>query len=167
MKKIVLALAMLFAMLAIPSQAQADNVYWKEQCNGVITWSSTGGRKKIVRQVIIIMDAAMPHYVFKEVSPSNPNANIKITMNAGPDPYYLGLTWIFWTGDNSLLGAETNIYVNKNRNFISKVLLHELFHAVGIDHIDNRPSLMNTYGVPGPFQADWIVLRQKDGLCAK
>lgn len=167
MKKILVALAVLFALIAIPSQAQADNVYWKEQCNGVITWSSTGGRKQIVRSTMIILDAAMPHYTFKEVSSSNTSANIQIRMNAGPSEDYYGLTWVFLLGDNSMLGADIEIFANKDRTLIAKVLLHELFHAVGFDHIDHRPSLMNTYfNSNGPYKADWIALRNKDALCS-
>lgn len=156
---------MIAVLGAVPAHAESP-VYWKDQCGGVITWSSTGGKKKIVRQTVIVLDAAMPHYTFKEVPASDTSANIQITMNAGVSYEYYGLAWLFTSG-STILGVDVEIYNSKNRTLTSKVLLHELFHAVGIDHINNRPSLMNSpFYSRGPYKADWVVLRNQDALCS-
>lgn len=169
MKKLFVALALLFS-LSVPAQAEPP-VYWQSRCDGVITWSVQGGRTKIVKQRILILDAAMTHYRFVRVAPGT-EANIEITMNAGYNPSVWGLTWLFWQGDSDILNAEVEVYINKGKPLIGSVLFHELLHAVGIPHIEGRPSIMNARGSLNNngyltmHPADWQMLRNQDGLCS-
>jgi hypothetical protein len=167
--KILVVLGLLLSAFIAPAKAEPP-VYWQGHCGGVITWSVQGGRTKIVKQNIIVLDAVMTNYTFVRV-PVSAQADIKITMNAGYNPDLWGVTYLFWQGDSDILNAEVEVFINKNRYLISSVLLHELFHATGLPHIETRPSLMNAVGTLTPrgairiYPADWQMLRAQNGLC--
>lgn len=169
MKKLVLALVVLFS-LAVPAKAEPP-VYWQSRCDGVITWSVQGGRTKIAKQTIIVLDSVMTNYRFVRVAPTT-QADIKITMNAGPRTDLWGITYLFWQGDSDILNAEVEVFINRKKNLIATVLFHELYHAVGIPHLESRRSLMNAQGTLTSqgalkiYPADWQMLRTQDGLCS-
>ncbi len=159
----------LMVLFAVPAKAEPP-VYWQSHCDGVITWSVKGGRTKIVKQTIIVLDAVMTNYRFVRVAPTT-QADIAITMNAGPRTDLWGITYLFWQNDSDILNAEVEVFINRNKSLIATVLFHELYHAVGIPHIEHRRSLMNAQGTLTSqgglriYWADWNLLRAQDGLC--
>lgn len=162
--KLAIIMVMLFALIASPAKSSGEYPYWKAQCGSVITWSMQGGRKKIVKQTIIILDAAMTNYTFVRVAPTA-NPNIKIVMNAGPHPEWAGVAYVYVVNEVSLLNVEVNVFVNKNRKYIGAVLMHEMIHAIGVPHIDNRKSIMNTVGEGKFYPQDWDLIHSQNARC--
>lgn len=167
LKKIAVALAGLLVLL-VPAAAEArTNPYFREQCEtGVITWSVEGGRVKIAKKAIAWVAARFPNYEFRQV-PEYWDAMLSIEMQAKQPkhhPRWLGVTYLWRTG-KQIDRAEIQIFVNKNREGIFLVTVHEVLHGMGIPHYNKSLSIMNSIGLSGFYPVDERLVADQNALC--